>query len=233
MKITSILVLLLITLLPTSLFADVFYNVQVLPDGAFALNDSGQVALRSLQGRDDGGNSYYSIQLWRSGSITTLGTALGAQGYSLNNLGQVAGSYDLGTPQVQVACVWSATGLTNIVSGENAIASSINDAGYVTGTYGTSYDLRHGYIWDGEAITELTASGAVNSEAYSINNSNQVLGSATYQMTPEGYSPYLEDFPVIWHDGKMYDGFVNVRASSGGKVRKQMVRTFLRPQDRE
>ena len=197
MKTTSILLLLLMIMLPVSLFADASYNVQVLPEGAFALNDLGQVALRSLQGRDDGGVPYYSIQLWQSGSITTLGAALFAEGCGLNNLGQVAGNYVSGSSYV--GRIWSATGITDISSDGHATVSSINDVGCAAGTYGSD-STSCGYIWDGKTITELTAPGAVGGIGYSINNSDQVLGLAVYQVASEGCS-YLKDRPVIWHSG--------------------------------
>ena len=132
--------------------------------------------------------------------MTTLGTGLAANGYHINNSGQVAGTYSAG-PLQEVACVWSPSGRTDIVCGEVAAATSINEAGYVVGTYGTEYATRRGFVWDGTTVTDLTAPGSVESEAYDINNSNQVTGTVTCYVEPEGYDGYYQDYPVLWNHG--------------------------------
>ena len=175
------------------------YSVQVLPKGAFALNDLGHVALRTDLGRDGDGRHIYSIDVWRNGTITTLATGVNVHGCDMNNSGQVVGYQELDGSD-QIACMWTEGGRTDIAYGDAAVAVGINDAGHVVGTH-DDYGARRGYVWDGSATTDLNMPGAVDSEAYDINNANQITGSVTYRDEGPRYTG-SRGYSVLWDGGE-------------------------------
>jgi probable HAF family extracellular repeat protein len=205
---------------------------------ASVLNGAGQVA----------GNSNYYVGgipqgqrafLWSNGTMTNLGTlSTDASGngasyaQTLNNAGQVAGSYEYyvgGTFLGQRAFLWSNGTMTNlgdlgtIASGwGSSIATALNSAGQVAGVSnyvvgGTDQGGR-AFLWSNGIMTNLgslgtEASGYGYSTATALNSAGQVAGVSGYFVggTSQGQRAFL------WSNGTMNNlGSLGTDASGGG-----------------
>lgn len=77
------------------------------------------------------------------------------------------------------------------VGGRQVFGQAINDAGWVTGYFTTPEGRNHAFLWDGDAVTDLTP-GAGSSFGYDINNVGQVVGVA-------------DDRAFLYADGELID----------------------------
>lgn len=148
---------------------------------AYGINDGGFIT-----GNIDNTNGATAFIYGESG-ITNLGTLGGTNsfGFGINNFNFVVGS-SLNTTQTMNAFVWAGGVLSNLNDAlpQNSgwvllEARSINDNGAVVGS-GFSNGVEQAYLFDAGQVTGIgLLPNATNSFALAVNNSNQVVGSAT------------------------------------------------------
>lgn len=117
--------------------------------------------------------------------ILDLGTLGGnsSAAYDINNFGQVVGA-SRSTIYVPDKAFLYSGGVMDALSNSESTAYGINDSGQAVGyfytprdQYGNSY--QHAFIYNGGVMTDIgTFGGGYISEAHSINNSGQVVGSS-------------------------------------------------------
>jgi probable HAF family extracellular repeat protein len=137
-------------------------------------------------------------------AVTDLGTLGGhaASATAINNRGQVVGSSTTNVTGVGIshAFLYSGGVITDLgtLGGTNSKPFAINDNGDVVGYANTSNGLMHAFLYTSGAMTDLgtLAPGlpnwSINSYAYGINNSGQVVG-ASYTNYPEPLHAFLYD----------------------------------------
>ena len=102
-------------------------------------------------------------------------------------------------------------------------SSTADDAGYGINKKGqivgrlcrTAYS--RAFLWNRGQISLLGSLGALNSEAYGINSSTEVVGTV-YDSAPEfelDYTPHIQSRAFFWRSGKMYDLNRCIRQKSG------------------
>jgi len=173
----------------------VWTNLGLLPGGwesfAYGLNNNGQVVGSAL---NSGG--YVHAFLWDStNGMQDLGTLGGlySHGRGINDSGQVAG-YSETSPGsfLERAFLWSGGAMTNLgllPSGGNASAGyAINALGHVAGHAIPSSGSFHGFLWNGVAMTDIGALAGDYTEAYGINNSDQITGMSTINIGSPGHA---------------------------------------------
>jgi len=130
--------------------------------------------------------------LWSNGTMTDLGSLVGADGGSsgsaINSSGEVAGVSSTATKGVGNAVVWTGTkmvdlgALAPLSSGSSSTAGGINDSGQVAGYWEDSTGADHPFLYSNGTMTSLpepgyaTAQGATGCTAGDINNNGQILG---------------------------------------------------------
>ena len=133
---------------------------------AFAINDFGQVA------GDAGMDSWHAVR-WTGTTPTDLGPDSHALG--INNTGQLAGS--IGSNAVR----WTGTTPEILLSlGGDNYGHDINESGQVVGyAYSPSNGMeRQAAVWTGITPTYLSGLGGTSTQAFSINDTAQVAGTA-------------------------------------------------------
>jgi probable HAF family extracellular repeat protein len=132
--------------------------------------------------------------LYRNGTVIDIGvtgTANGAAGQGLNNLGQIAG----GTGQN--AFIWDAGKTTFLPAPARAFALGLNDAGTAVGvTISPSVEVRAAQ-WVNGVFDDLAPAWATDSEATEVNEKGEAVGWAIANQG--GYRA------VLWRDGKAID----------------------------
>jgi probable HAF family extracellular repeat protein len=114
--------------------------------------------------------------------LGSLGTGTNQYALSINSTGQVAGFCN-DTNGAVSAFLCSSGSITNFgpdlgLGGLNSYAYALNDAAQMTGYLDTT-NGPVGFLYeDGSAISLGGLSGATNSQAYDLNNSGEVVGSA-------------------------------------------------------
>jgi probable HAF family extracellular repeat protein len=144
------------------------------------INASGNVA-----GYSTNSSGTYRAFLASGGKLTDIGDLGGgsAVGYAINDVGQVVGSavtsggenhpflysnsqmIDLGTLGSTNTSWWNS-------------AQGINNAGVVVGTSYDAHGNFFGFIWSNGKMTKMGTLGGPWSQAYAINNKNQITGQA-------------------------------------------------------
>jgi probable HAF family extracellular repeat protein len=177
-----------------------------VPDGggdayAISINDA-----REAVGYGTVSNSNWNHALkWSArGSITDLGTLLGALGnsdaYAINNAGRVVGDSQVSLGGPLHAVEWSADGVITdlgvLPGGSNSQAFAINNSGQVVGDadiYIPGFGNREeAVIWSGGQISDLNSllppgSGWYLLEATAINDHGQIVGNGFYNGQPHGF----------------------------------------------
>lgn len=162
---------------------------------ALAINDGGQAVGFSVT---TGGVTHAA--LWQNGTVTDLGLFPGGGSFStadgINNLGQVVG-YALTAGNVQQAALWengTVTDLGGLIANGVSGASSINQSGVIVGQAATNAGntIEHAVVWQNGVITDLNSllpanSGWVLTDAFSINDGNQVVGEGTLNGAETGF----------------------------------------------
>jgi probable HAF family extracellular repeat protein len=175
---------------------------------AVALNEHDWVvgAAQIDDDADQDGEQDFHAFLWRDGSMTDLGTLGGVNSSAtdINENGAVVGSSNaplVGPAGRSRAFLWHGSVLRDLGAGDGSSAAAINDAGQVAGTYQSSRNQFHAYLWtDSAGMQDLGTLGGQNSSAADINSAGQVVGEA---QTERKGSRRSERRAFIWENGTM------------------------------
>ena len=164
-----------------------------------ALNDSSQVVGWSA---DQVTNDPSACQ-WINSLISNLGIdAVNSQAFSINNAGQIAGTYT-NTVFAQDtdgthAFVWHGGNVTLLGSlggqkaNDGTVPSDINNRGQIVGQSYTSSGIPNAFLWQDSVMTDIVPVGTgFLSDAVAINDSGQVVG---FMNTPASH-------PFLYEDG--------------------------------
>jgi len=143
---------------------------------ATAINDSG-VAV---------GYSYLSLGgtrhafAYRNGTLSDLGSLGGYSGaLAINSSGTAAGFASDSVNGFGRAVVWLNNSILDISNGAESEARGINDLGQVVGESMTPTGTQQAFLWNNGTNEYLgTLATGLNSQAYSINNHGDVVGTA-------------------------------------------------------
>jgi probable HAF family extracellular repeat protein len=174
------------------------------PYGADAVNDNGDVLLRS--GQQTSGDYY----LYSGGTVTPIGPLWGTD-YSIvgiNDSGQLAGTVTISPQSCDIdGCIdaidhayiysnGSSTDLGAMSSGsKSSYAADLNNSGQVVGASTSYSDLTHAVLWSGGTMLDLGTLGGSYSQAYGINDQGQITGYA--------YDASNNFFPFLYSGGVM------------------------------
>jgi len=152
----------------------------------------------------------------RDGTFVDLGIAgEWTQAYSLNDSGQVVGTYYppgfVSQSGFGRAFLWQNGVTTDLGSldGSESVATSINASGQIVGFAFTASGVYHAFLWEHGVMTDLGTLGGADtlSAAYAINDVGQVVGFAetfSTQCFPGGI-PRSELHAVLWDHGTVRD----------------------------
>jgi len=155
--------------------------------------------------------------LWQDDQIINLGVLEGHSGpsfaMSINNNTKVVG-YSWPVDGQCQAFLWE-DGTMTALGGDLETAQDINDAGHIIGSLGMMIGEeyhRHGYLLDGDTITDLGDVGL-----YMINNSGLILGGRLV-----GFDEYEGNIstPILWQDGVAYDLIDLIANDTGWELKR-------------
>ena len=148
--------------------------------------------------------------LWRHGHMMALPTLGGNNGQAsaINNRGQIVGISettvpDTGCPPSKPGktispVLWEkgeARALPTVAGDPDGFVQGINDRGHAVGSSGTCTNIAtHAVLWENDAAFQLPDLGRVGSDAYAINDHDQIVG---YVQSPDGTTI----FAAIWQNG--------------------------------
>jgi probable HAF family extracellular repeat protein len=171
--------------------------------GANAINNLGQVVGTSyVPGLSD------RAFLWDQGIMSDLGALGGgaALANAVNDSGQVAG-YSATLPGLTAyhACVWQNGTITDLgtLGGGGSFANGINNAGDVVGGAALANGRTHAFLYHDGVMADLGAPpGNTYTQAYAINSSSQIVGTAEFEDNPP---PYNYVHALVWQGGTLTD----------------------------
>jgi probable HAF family extracellular repeat protein len=163
---------------------------------AFALNEHGQILVRSDPQGPGGINRAF---LWQNGRLADLGTLGGrysaTEAVAINQRGQIVGSSDIKDIEYH-AFLWANGKMRDLgtLGGRHSFAAAINERGQIVGSSKTGADDWHAFMWWKGKLTDLgMLPGQTESEAVAINERGQIVGS----------SGATDAF--LWKDGRLTD----------------------------
>ena len=124
--------------------------------------------------------------------------------YSINNSGQIAGSYTVGATSGRAGFIYSGGVYSTLAfpSASSTEAMGINDVGDVVGYYYLQGGLAEGFIYSNGSFTTFNYPGAQLTLAYSVNNNRQIVGLAQdatrdiYYLYSAGAFSILATYPL-------------------------------------
>jgi probable HAF family extracellular repeat protein len=166
--------------------------------GAQGINSAGQVVGFSFT---MGKNDYQGV-LWKSDAMSPLGFLPGgnrSRAMALNDSGAIVGDSNAAITAPSNACVWidgKPTALSCLESGSYAQAIAINNRGQILGNYvGGKSGV---FLCSGRtAVLIGVLPGYAESEASSINDAEQIVGSCS--------NAHGESKAFLYHNRKLYD----------------------------
>lgn len=132
---------------------------------AYGINDNGDI----VGTYDIGLQGYTHAFVFRRGGLEDLGAPTGhySTAYGINEAGTA-----IGTSLFPYSfCIWSDSATQTPFSGD---ARAVNEQGHVVGSY---YNTGRAVLWSNGQTTDLGTYGAGNSQAYAINDCDQVVGT--------------------------------------------------------
>ena len=133
---------------------------------AFAINDSGQVAVSNFDG--------FNPRAIRFDGAAAVDLGSGyAQG--INNAGQVVGFNQSGGLAHAIRWDGNIPTILDPLAGSHSVAYGINDNSQVVG-YSSISGVSHATRWDNNVATDLCQQCEISSVAYDINNVGQAVG---------------------------------------------------------
>lgn len=121
-------------------------------------------------------------------SFTDLGTLGGTSSYAnaINASGQIVG-YSWTVDRTVHATLWNGSTAIDLgaLRGEFSVANDINDAGQVVGYAVGDFYRQRGIMWHGTTINDL---GTDLTNATSINNSGQIVGTGSVFVAGNGFN---------------------------------------------
>lgn len=155
------------------------------PEGSWSIasdiNNLGQVV--GVIGSGTGAAGISQAAFWNGGITTILGSVGGQYAaHGINDAGQIVGYTFYPANSNNQAILWN--GNTPTILGAQSFASAINNTGQVVG-----FSNGQATLWNSSSsITLDNPSGAYDSQAYGINNNDQVVGYSYYN---SGYQATL------------------------------------------
>lgn len=194
-KQTLVLSLVSALALPATALADPIYSVKLLPPDFTGqdINNAGQIV----------GNTRTEAWIWSDSGIVNLSALKpGIEVFAINNLGQAAGAFSLGS---STAFIYSQGQLRDIgrPAGLNyAIPHTINDKGQVAGTAGNfPGDTSRPFFFNQGTMTALGTFGGDQGDALGLNNKGTVVGSAALPPPPD--SPRGAQRAFVYQNGAL------------------------------
>ena len=189
---------------------------------ATALNDSGVAVGYSYL---NSGNRHAFV--YRGGLMTDLGSLGGYSGaLAINSSGMIAGFASQTPNGSSRAVVWQNNSILDISNGLESEARGINEFGQVVGEAMTPLGNRQAFLWDNGTSQYLgTLPTGRNSEAYSINNQGDIVGTAdvisslSFVTNPINGNITIitnfQDHAFLYQNGTMFDLNNMISTNSG------------------
>ncbi|MBT8401662.1 MAG: tandem-95 repeat protein, partial [Rhodothermia bacterium] len=144
----------------------------------FAINDEGQVVGTSILP-----SGQVKAFLWEGGNIRDLEPDLsrGSQAYGVNESGIVVGAVEenggIAAARWDVGAEKSESTLLEGMDGQLSVALDVNESGDVVGTALSGDNQFHPVIWQGSALTVISADGVDVGQAEAISSDGEIVGS--------------------------------------------------------
>lgn len=163
------------------------------------INDHGQAVGFSS------GIGNWQATLWYGGSATALDNLPGgweSYAHAINNAGQAVGVAITSADNLFHAVLWDGTSTPTQLSDKSGFAKDINSIGQIVGNADVGGAF-HGVLWQDGHMTDLTdfldpslrAQGWFVSDAYSINDSGQILASLATSSVSSGRAVLITSVP--------------------------------------
>jgi probable HAF family extracellular repeat protein len=190
----------------------------------FSINNAGQIV-----GDYSDGSSEHGF-LYSGGSYTTIDFPGGTNDflYSINDSGQIVGSYQYSDGHshgfVYSGGIYTTIDPTNLPGNNiSTITTAINDAGQIIGDYtaaSASGTHDHGFLYSGGTYTLIEPPGSTSSYVYSVNDSEQIVGTYYNNSGAHGFLYSGGTYTTIdWSGGNVGVAFINDAGQIVGDLR--------------
>ncbi|MCO6436250.1 MAG: hypothetical protein J5J06_04090 [Phycisphaerae bacterium] len=182
------------------------------PDGmASHINDAGQIAGWRDRTPDRVRGGPELAILWHRSQSIELCTAnrfgrdaysrFGSSAWGINNKGQVVGKTPGGSAFL---CQEGDFTLFELVTGEGACATAINEMGQVAGWGYINETQVHAFLWEQGRIKDLGSLGGSDARASDVNIHGHVVGDSAIAELDES-AESIEDHGFLWRDELLMD----------------------------